>query len=491
MVADSTVLRARGGVQRGGVWHSKDREGGERGEGRERGSASHPRLTIVAGTPYWRAHATAINCMAYNIGDMEVRPYNPFERTINVALLGSTGSIGRQTLDVVSRLGGHFRVVCLGAGRDLDALLAQAAALPEPPLLLALADEQAAAKAPADGPPVLGGEAGIVALATHPDVDIVVVATSGHAGFAPTLAALEAGKQLALANKEALVMAGEIVTATARRMGIPIRPIDSEHSAIWQCLVGEPQAQDGANSVNDRADARICGATGTWPAIEKLVLTASGGPFRTWDRDSIDRATPQQALRHPTWSMGAKVTVDSASLMNKGLEVIEAHWLFGVPFDDIEVVIHPESIIHSMVRFVDGSAKAQLGIPDMRVPIQYALTHPYRLPNPAHPRADWPALGALHFEAVDTQRFRCLAMAFEAGRKGGTYPTAMAAADEVAVARFLAGHIRFGAIPVIIEEVLDKHTAVAIARPDIPAIRWADRWARQLADELADRLRSC
>jgi 1-deoxy-D-xylulose-5-phosphate reductoisomerase len=405
--------------------------------------------------------------------------YNPEERTINVALLGSTGSIGRQTLDVVSRLGGHFRVVCLGAGRDRDALLAQAASLPEPPLLLALADEQAAAsaRAQAGGLDVLGGEAGMVELATHPQVDIVVVATTGHAGFAPTLAALEAGKQLALANKEALVMAGEVVTATARRMGIRIRPIDSEHSAIWQCLVGEPEAE---------GRAQMRGATGAWSVIEKLVLTASGGPFRTWQPESIAQATPEQALRHPTWRMGAKVTVDSASLMNKGLEVIEAHWLFGVPFDDIEVVIHPESIIHSIVRFVDGSAKAQLGIPDMRVPIQYALTHPTRLPNPAHPRADWAALGALHFEAVDTRRFRCLTLAFEAGRKGGTYPTAMAAADEVAVARFLAGHIRFGAIAGIIEEVLNRHASVAVNKPDIDAIKWADGWARQVASELAD-----
>jgi 1-deoxy-D-xylulose-5-phosphate reductoisomerase len=185
--------------------------------------------------------------------------------------------------------------------------------------------------------------------------------------------------------------------------------------------------------------------------------------------------------------MGAKVTVDSASLMNKGLEIIEAHWLFGVDYDDIEVIVHPQSIIHSMVRFVDGSAKAQLGIPDMRVPIQYALTHPHRYPNPAHPRADWPHLGALHFEAVDTRRFRCLSLAFEAGRMGGTYPTAMAAADEIAVARFLDGAIRFGQIPVIIEEVLNRHAPIAIAHPDIAGIKWADDWARRTAEELIGR----
>ena len=394
------------------------------------------------------------------------------DRTVNIALLGSTGSIGTQTLDVVRELGGRFRVLCLGAGRDRDALLRQAAALPEPPLLLALSDERAAASAPDDGPRILAGESGMVELATHPDVDIVVVATPGHAGFAPTLAALEAGKQLALANKEALVMAGDLVTSTAWRNGIKIRPVDSEHSAIWQCLVGEPESE---------GDTARRGASGSWTAIEKLVLTASGGPFRLWDRESTHNATPQQALKHPTWNMGAKVTIDSASLMNKGLEVIEAHWLFGMPFDDIEVVIHPESIIHSMVRFIDGSAKAQLGIPDMRVPIQYALTHPDRYTNMTLPRADWPTIGTLHFEAVDTEQFRCLRLAFEAGRLGGTYPTAMAAADEIAVERFLANQIRFGDIPGIIEDTLDKHSSVVVARPDIAAIKWADDWARQVA----------
>ena len=406
--------------------------------------------------------------------------YNPDEKPVNIALLGSTGSIGTQTLDVVRSLGGRFRVVCMAAGRDLDALLSQAASLPEPPRLLALADEQAASTAPADGPRVLGGEAGLVELCTLPEVDLVVVATTGHAGFAPTLAALDAGKEVALANKEALVMAGEVVTGLARRKGIRIRPIDSEHSAIWQCLVGEPESGD---------DNPERGASGSWSCIEKLVLTASGGPFRTWDRESTAQATPQQALKHPTWNMGAKVTIDSATLMNKGLEVIEAHWLYGVPYDDIEVVIHPESIIHSMVRFVDGSAKAQLGIPDMRVPIQYALTHPYRYPNPNMPRADWAALSALHFEAVDYDRFRCLALAFEAGRLGGTYPTAMAAADEVAVPLFLQGLIQFGDIPGIIEKTLEKHRDVYIAHPGIADIKWADDWARRTAQEIAHNIR--
>jgi 1-deoxy-D-xylulose-5-phosphate reductoisomerase len=397
---------------------------------------------------------------------------------INIALLGSTGSIGTQTLDVISRLGGRFRVVALAAGRDRDALLKQAASLPQPPLLLALADEKAAKSAVQDGPPILAGEAGLVEIASHPEVDMVIVATTGHAGFASTLAALQACKEVALANKEALVMAGEVVTGLARKMGIRIRPIDSEHSAIWQCLVGEPEAP-GVDETR--------GASGAWDCIEKLVLTASGGPFRRWDRESTYNATPQQALNHPTWNMGAKVTIDSATLMNKGLEVIEAHWLFGVPFDDIEVVVHPESIIHSMVRFVDGSAKAQLGIPDMRVPIQYALTHPHRYPNPAHPRADWPALGAIHFEPVDRARFPALGLAFEAGRSGGTYPTALAAADEIAVAAFLREEIRFGQIPGIIEGVLAKHVDVAIPHPNIEDIKWADAWARRTAEDMVSK----
>lgn len=393
----------------------------------------------------------------------------------NIAILGSTGSIGTQTIDVVSRLEGRYRVVALAAGRDRDALLKQAAALPEPPMLLALSDEDAARSASDDGPRMLVGEDGLVEIATHPDVDMVVVATTGHAGFAPTLAALSAGKQVALANKEALVMAGSIVTTLARKMGIRIRPIDSEHSAIWQCLVGEPET---ANNEASR------GASGSWDSVEKLVLTASGGPFRTWDAESTFNATPEQALKHPTWSMGAKVTIDSASLMNKGLEVLEAHWLFGVPFDDIEVVIHRESIIHSMVRFVDGSAKAQLGIPDMRVPIQYALTHPYRYRNLAHPRADWAGLEAIHFEAVDRKRFPCLDLAFESGRKGGTFPTVMAAADEIAVPAFLRGEIRFGHIAGIIEEVLARHVDTAIPNPNIEEIKWADYWARNTAHEV-------
>jgi 1-deoxy-D-xylulose-5-phosphate reductoisomerase len=406
--------------------------------------------------------------------------YNPDEKPVNIALLGSTGSIGTQTLDVVRALGGRFRIVALGAGRDLDTLLQQASSLPEPPLLLALGDEQVAAQAPADAPHVLSGEGGLVELCTHPDVDLVLVATTGHAGFAPTLAALEAGKEVALANKEALVMAGELVTGVARRKGIKIRPVDSEHSAIWQCLVGEPETPESTSDAET-----LGGASGSWNCIEKLVLTASGGPFRLWDSERTAGATPEQALRHPTWNMGAKVTIDSASLMNKGLEVIEAHWLFGVPYSDIEVIVHPESIIHSMVRFIEGSAKAQLGIPDMRVPIQYALTHPYRYPNSSMPRADWPELGALHFEAVDHSRFRCLGLAFEAGKLGGTYPTVMAAADEVAVLLFLQGAIQFGAIAGIIEKTIELHSQVFIPHPGIDEIKWADDWARRKAQEIA------
>ena len=382
------------------------------------------------------------------------------EKPVGIALLGCTGSIGTSTLEVLANLGAAFRVVTLAAGRDGAKLAAIAAGLPEPPALLALGDAQADGHLP-DGRRVPTGEAALVECATHPDVDLVVVATAGQAGFAPTLAALAARKQVALANKEALVMAGELVTAAARTAGVRLRPIDSEHSAIWQCLQGE-----------------TCDAVGTYPEVERLLITASGGPFRTWAPDAIAEALPAQALKHPNWNMGAKITVDSASLMNKGLEVIEAHWLFNMPYEQIGVVVHPESIIHSMVTFRDGSTKAQLGLPTMRVPIQYALTWPHRAPA-AWGRVDWPALGSLHFEPPDFDRFPCLRLAQEAARRGGTLPTVLAAADEEAVAGFLAGRWRFGAIAHLIEATLTAHEPDAVLHPGLDDIRAADAWARE------------
>ncbi len=389
---------------------------------------------------------------------------------VGIALLGCTGSIGTQTLEVLHSLGPRFRVVTLAAGHDPARLSAAAAALSQPPALLALGDADAPAATDPWDRPIPRGEDALVACAVHPAVDLVVVATSGQAGFAPTLAALAAGKQIALANKEVLVMAGELVTAAARAAGIRLRPVDSEHSAIWQSLQGE--------TVVD---------LDTYPEVERLIVTASGGPFRTWPLEAMRDVTPAQALKHPNWDMGAKITIDSATLANKGLEVIEAHWLFGMPYDRIDVLVHPQSIIHSMVEFRDGAIKAQLGVPDMRVPIQYALTWPGRAPSP-FPRIDWRQTRALDFEPPDLTRFPCLALAAEAGRRGGTYPTVLAAADEEAVYGFMRERWRFGDIPRIIEHTLAAHESAATPHPDLAAIKAADAWARRYVADIATRL---
>lgn len=366
-----------------------------------------------------------------------------------IAILGSTGSIGRQTLEVVEANPSRFVVYGLAAGRDVAGLLEQVRRFR--PALACLADPRVAV----DGLPVplLRGEEGLIALATHPEVDLVVVATPGAAGLEPTLAAIRAGKEVALANKEVLVMAGELVTAEAARHGVTLRPIDSEHSAIWQCLRGEEHR-----------------------TLERIILTASGGPFRTWPREALARVTPREALRHPTWRMGPKVTVDSATLFNKGMEIIEAHWLFGLPYGRIEVVVHPQSIVHSLVEFCDGSVKAQLGFPDMRLPIQYALGYPERLPA-RYTALDWKTAGPLTFEPVDPERFPCLRLAREAGERGGTYPAVLAAADEVAVELFLQERLGFLDIPRLIEEALAAHEP-APGPLDLEAVRRADAWAR-------------
>lgn len=369
------------------------------------------------------------------------------QRVIGVAVLGSTGSIGTQTLDVIRALGGRLRVVALAAGRNTDLLYRQVAEF-RPSLVCADA---------ALDPDRLAG-AHVVpmeAMAAHPDVDVVLVGTPGAAGLAPTLAALRAGKAVALANKEALVMAGAVLTRAAAEGGGELRPVDSEHSAIWQCLWGEERG-----------------------GIARLILTASGGALRDRPLESLDAVTPEEALRHPTWTMGRKVTVDSATLFNKGLETIEARWLFDVPVERIEVVMHRESIVHSLVEFRDGSVKAQLGLPNMRLPIQCALTYPERLPCPV-PRLDLAALGSLQFAPPDFARYPCLALAMEAGRRGGTYPAVLAAADEVAVEEFLAGRIRFTDIPRLIEWVLAAHSPGP--EDDLDAVLEADTWARRQA----------
>jgi len=290
-------------------------------------------------------------------------------------------------------------------------------------------------------------------IACHPEVDIVVIATSGGSGLSPTLAAARAGKNIALANKESLVMAGEIITSEASLNRAQIFPIDSEHSAIWQCLNGERQ-----------------------PAA-RLLLTASGGPFLHYSPAQLNEVIAEQALKHPSWQMGKKVTIDSATLMNKGLEVIEAHWLFDMPFDNIEVLIHPQSIVHSMVEFVDGSIKAQLSYPDMRLPIQYALSYPERLSNPQLARLDWSTIKNLTFGQPDLAIFPCLRLAVEAGRQGGTYPAVLCAADEVAVELFLANKIKFIDIARIVGQALEQHQL--IPHPTLEEIIAADSWARE------------
>ena len=299
----------------------------------------------------------------------------------------------------------------------------------------------------------------MVELCRRSEVDLVVVATAGEAGLLPTLAALESGKLVALANKETLVAAGPLIKEALRSGGGRLVPIDSEHSAIWQCLQGEPEG-----------------------SIERLTLTASGGALRNRSREELDAVTPQEALSHPTWQMGRKITIDSANLMNKGLEVIEATWLFDLPMDAVEVVLHAQSIVHSLVTFTDGSTKAQLGLPNMRLPIQYALSHPDRWPNQLE-RLDLAAVGTLDFAPVDLSRYPALELALQAGRAGGTYPAVLCAADEVAIDAFLAGAIPFTRIPTVIEGVLDAHDNCP--SPGLDDIIESSRWARWTAHRLS------
>jgi 1-deoxy-D-xylulose-5-phosphate reductoisomerase len=355
-------------------------------------------------------------------------PSSPERR--GVALLGSTGSIGRQAIDVLDANRELFRVVALATGSN-ETLLAEQAARLDVPVAVA-------------GP----SDAALIELATRDDVDLVVVATGGIVSLRPVLAALRAGKVVATANKETLVAGGHLVMPEARRLAAAtdagleaaplrsplawLRPIDSEHSAIWQCLVGESMS-----------------------AVASLVLTGSGGPFLDADPDELASVTPERALRHPTWRMGRKITIDSATLANKGLEVIEAHWLYDVEYDAIDVVIHPQSVVHSAVRFVDGSLKAQLGTPDMRLPIQYAMTYPDRRPSPAPP-PDLLATARLDFRAPDVERFPALRIAREAGIAGPRASAALIAADDVAVERFLAGSLDFLGIPRLLEDAVDR-----------------------------------
>jgi 1-deoxy-D-xylulose-5-phosphate reductoisomerase len=378
---------------------------------------------------------------------------------VGVAVLGSTGSIGRQTLSVIDEHLDRFRVVALAARVASERFRGQVVRYgPE----IAAVFEWTPVLRDDMGPVMLGGD-GLIAASTHPSVDIVVVASSGHVAIVPTIHALELGKTIALANKETLVCAGEIITRLAAASGTQIRPVDSEHSAIWQAIDDSPIEQ-----------------------VNRIILTASGGPFRMAPATKLAQVTAAEALAHPTWSMGDKITVDSATLMNKGLEIIEAHWLFGLSYDQIDVLVHPESVVHSLVEFVDGGLIAQLGLPDMRVPIQYALTYPGRMKLSTQ-RLDLAEVGALHFERPDTERFPGLRLAREAGIAGRTYPTVLSAADDEAVTAFLGGDLRFVDIPAAVEVVLEKHQPTDVT---VDSIWEADHWARIAAREAVRAMRS-
>jgi 1-deoxy-D-xylulose-5-phosphate reductoisomerase len=383
-----------------------------------------------------------------------------------IAILGSTGSIGRNTLRVVESFGdGEFAVVALGAGRNVELLAAQVERyLPE---LVSVETEESARtlrsklfERDVDLPRIVVGEEGLVEVATHAEADCVVSATVGAVGFVPTLRALEAGKRVALANKETLVMAGELMTRAAEKSGAEILPVDSEHNALHQCLRGEKRAE-----------------------VRRLVLTASGGPFRTKSVSEMEAATVAEAMRHPTWQMGAKITIDSATLMNKGLEVIEARWLFGFGAEEIDILIHPESVVHSMIEMIDGSIIAQMGVTDMRLAIQYALTYPARHPCELPP-LDLTALSALHFEAPDRERFPCIKLAYRALREGGTLPAAMNAANEEAVRAFLDERISLTDIARVIEEVMDCHENEQVE--NLESVLKADHQARLVSKRVIE-----
>ncbi|MEN1984931.1 1-deoxy-D-xylulose-5-phosphate reductoisomerase [Paenibacillus hubeiensis] len=378
-----------------------------------------------------------------------------------IAILGSTGSIGTQTLDVVDMHPDLFQVEGLAAGGNIELLIDQAKRY-RPKKVSVGSKELADRIAPylPAGTQLCYGEEGLIEVAAGTDADTVVTAVVGSVGLESTLAAIEAGKQIGLANKETLITAGHIVTSRAAAKGVALLPVDSEHSAIFQCLNGENR---------DR--------------IKGITLTASGGSFRDLSREQLEHVTVEDALKHPNWSMGSKITIDSATMVNKGLEVIEAHWLFGLDYDQIDVLLHPESIVHSFVEFEDTSIIAQLGNPDMRVPIQYALTYPDRLPSPSK-RLSLAQAGRLNFREMDMERFPCLRMAYECGRMGGTAATAFNAANEVAVAAFLKGLIPFLQIEYIIEKVLDQH--VLIQNPVLEEIHLADQQSRRFAESLIE-----
>ena len=379
----------------------------------------------------------------------------------SLAILGSTGSVGRQTLDLVRSFPQEFSVVGLGAGSNLELLAQQAEEFHPKVVSCQNPEEVSASRLPTECQMVSQEE-----VASHPEVDMVVAASVGKAGLSPIMAALEAGKDVALANKEPVVMAGDMVMAEARRNGGNILPVDSEPSAIWQCLSGEDKE------------------------VSRVIITASGGPFRKRPAKDLPTVTPEEALQHPTWQMGKKITIDSATLMNKGFEVIEAHWLFDLPWEKIEVVVHPQSIIHSMVEFADGSVKAQLSPPDMRLPIQYAFSYPDRWET-GLPTLDLAACGPLEFDRPDTERFPCLSLAYRALGGGAALPAVLNAANEVAVEAFLDEVIPFTAIPVVIEQALDDVESRGGEPPaTLDDVRSVDARTREFSRALVSELQS-
>ncbi len=377
----------------------------------------------------------------------------------NIAILGSTGSIGENSLDVIRQHSEYFKALYLTANSNIEKLAAQVKEFKPKGVVITNPEAHKVFLQRSSGQcQVLFGLEGISEIVNDVSVDLVLNGLVGGVGLLPTYYAISAGKNVALANKETLVMAGKLIMEQAKTQNIRILPIDSEHSAIWQCLMGE--------DTND---------------IKKIVLTGSGGPFREWTQDKLQKATVKQALKHPNWQMGAKITIDSATLMNKGLEVIEAYWLYGVELNQLQVVIHPQSIIHSMVEFCDGSIKAQLGIPDMRIPIQYALTYPQRLPLEVQ-SISFENLKELTFESPDLNRFPCLEIAYEVLKTGGTAPAVMNAANDTAVNRFLKEEIKFVDIPKIIEKTLKSHNTEVEYSLDY--ILELEKWAKEFANKI-------
>lgn len=376
-----------------------------------------------------------------------------------ISLLGATGSIGTQTLDIITEHPQEFKLVAMSIGRNIP--LGRKIITTFKPDVVSVVNKEDADTLKLDYPGVkfVYGQEGLVEVATYPQANILLNAVIGSVGLFPTLEAIKAGKTIGIANKETLVTAGHLVMTAAKEYGVQILPVDSEHSAIFQALQGEQEKN-----------------------IERLIITASGGSFRDRKRDELKGVTVQEALNHPNWSMGAKITIDSATMMNKGLEVIEAHWLFDIDYEKIDVLLHKESIIHSMVEFHDSSVMAQLGTPDMRVPIQYALTFPDRIPLKSASRLNLAEIGRLHFEVMDLKRYRCLHFAIEAGKMGGTMPTVLNAANEIAVAAFLEGKIEFLEIEDLIEKTMNKHTV--IQNPNLALIQEVDEDSRAFVHSL-------